>query len=115
MLDFEDYSFTQPAFLVTIITEAVIKDSVITLLKNLRVVNYTVSTVQGEGRHLRFLAATETQPGTQVANLVETPVEIRTLVSQELSNVILHTLKEQRGKFAIIAYRQPVEALAEDL
>lgn len=144
MLDFEQVSLTQPATLVTIVTEAVLKDSIILLLKNLKVKGYTVTEVKGEGRCPRLVPglteavaeisanqpaaveataetsqretsqpAAETSVKTQVEIQVETPVEVRAVVSQDLSNVILYALKEHQHHFAIVAYRQQVEAMGE--
>jgi nitrogen regulatory protein PII len=109
MLDFDQFSFVEPAYLVTIISESVLEESIIKLLKNLKVKSYTVSQVQGEGRYMRRSADPEA-----TASMVETGVEIRAIVSQELSNVILYALKEQRKDFAIFAYRQQVETLIDD-
>jgi nitrogen regulatory protein PII len=120
MLDFEQSSLdelVQPAVLVTIICEAVLKDSVVGLLKNLKVKGYTVTEARGEGRYEALRDAksdSETGEETLVASVVETQVEVRALVSKDLSNVILHALKEQQKNFAIMAYRQTVEALASD-
>lgn len=128
MLDFEQSSLdelVQPAVLVTIICETVLKDSVVGLLKNLRVKSYTVTEAKGEYR-LETLreensdhetadeTADETEAETPPSPSVETQVEVRALVSKDLSNVILHALKEQQKIFAIMAYRQTVEALASD-
>jgi nitrogen regulatory protein PII len=124
MLDFEQSSLdelVQPAFLVTIICEAVLRDSVVGLLRNLKVQSYTVTNVTGQGRCGSFadatLAATAKPIGDdpdQMMTEVELEVEIRALASKDLSNVILHTLKEQQRNFSIVAYRQTVEALAAD-
>lgn len=124
MLDFEQSSLdelVQPAVLVTIICETVLKDSVVGLLKNLKVKGYTVAEVEGEGR---FESLREVNSDTEsddselerasLSTTLATQVEVRTLVSKDLSNVILHVLKEQQKNFAIIAYRQTVEALASD-
>ncbi|MBI4780014.1 MAG: hypothetical protein HY785_01690 [Oscillatoriophycideae cyanobacterium NC_groundwater_1537_Pr4_S-0.65um_50_18] len=118
MLDFEQVSLVQPATLVTIATEAVLKDSIITLLKNLKVKSYTITDVSGEGRCPRLVEVpsgegTETATETKVETHIATPIEIRAIVSQDLSNVILYTLKEYQHEFAIVAYRQAVEALGE--
>lgn len=125
MLDFEQSSLdelVQPAVLVTIICETVLKDSLIIFLKNLKVKGYTVSQVEGEGRFESFREVSgdnelenelESRNELIVAH-VETQVEVRALVSKDLSNVILHALKEQQKNFAIMAYRQTVEALASD-
>jgi hypothetical protein len=120
MLDFEQSSLdelVQPAVLVTIICETVLRDSVVGLLKNLKVKGYTVTEAQGEGRYEALRDAnsdSETGEETAVASVIETQVEVRALVSKDLSNVILHALKEQQKNFAIMAYRQTVEALASD-
>jgi nitrogen regulatory protein PII len=120
MLDFEQTSLdelVQPAILVTIICEAVLKDSVVDLLRNLKVKGYSVSAVEGAGRY-EAIGGTSSETdeiGTEtlVKDSVATNVEIRAIVSKELSNVVLYALKEQQRHFAITAYRQTVEALSE--
>jgi hypothetical protein len=119
MLDFEQSSLdelVQPAYLVTIICEAILKDSVVGLLKNLKVQGYTVAEVAGEGRFLSFAdASPDASPDAKSDSTpVALQVEIRALVSKDLSQVILHTLKEPQQEFMIMAYRQTVEALARD-
>jgi nitrogen regulatory protein PII len=117
MLDFEQSSLdelVQPAFLVTIICEAVLKDSVVGLLKNLKVQGFTVTDVVGQGRYGSFADAIGEAPETPVMTDVKLEVEVRALVSKDLSNVILYTLKEQQQNFTIMAYRQTVEALSAD-
>ncbi|MBW4515046.1 MAG: hypothetical protein KME11_07465 [Timaviella obliquedivisa GSE-PSE-MK23-08B] len=120
MLDFEQSSLdelVQPAVLVTIICETVLKDSVVGLLRNLKVKSYTVTEVEGKGRFEALAGANDDsklESETPLTTYVETQVEVRTLVSKDLSNVILYTLKEQQKNFTIIAYRQTVEALASD-
>jgi len=124
MLDFEQSSLdelVQPAILVTIICETVLKESVVGLLKNLKVQGYTVTEVEGEGRYKSIREANsdselekEALVATGVATGVKIQVEVRALVSKDLSNVILHALKEQQKNFEIMAYRQTVEALASD-
>jgi len=120
MLDFEQSSpdeLVQPTVLVTIICESVLKQSVVSLLKSLKVQGYTVAEVEGEGRFesLRGLSSdnesNESEEKTSTVTIVATQVEVRALVSKDLSNVILHALKEQQKNFAIMAYRQTVEAL----
>ncbi|NJM68967.1 MAG: hypothetical protein HC862_01405 [Scytonema sp. RU_4_4] len=91
----------QPAVLITIISETVLKDRIVKLLKSHNVSGYTISQVQGEGGH-----------GRRLADLAgyNTNIEIKTIVSLEVSNAILWALKEERGKHALIAFRQNVEA-----
>jgi nitrogen regulatory protein PII len=116
MLDFEQSSpdeLVQPAVLLTIICEAVLKDSVVSLLKNLKVQGYTVTEVAGEGRQ-EFVGKADDGERKIVVTQVPLQTEVRALVSKDLSNVILYTLKEQQRHFTILAYRQMVEALAND-
>ncbi|NJO79200.1 MAG: hypothetical protein HC827_12205 [Cyanobacteria bacterium RM1_2_2] len=120
MFDFEDYSLTQPAVLVTILTEAILKDSIEKLLKNLKVFGYSISETPGAVKRIQQFgqiatvqtAATEANTD-QVESYAATRLEIRAVVSPELSNVILIALKEQQRQFAVLVYRQKVEALVE--
>lgn len=119
MLDFEDYSLTQPAVLVTILTEAALQSSLEKLLKNLKVYGYSISAIPGSVKRVQQYgqltpqADTETQIETQTENYDKANLEIRAVVSPELSNVILFALKEQQRQFPILVYRQKVEALVE--
>lgn len=92
----------EPAVLLTIIGETVLKDSIIQLLKSNSVSGYTINQVQGEGGHGRRLG--------DMAGY-NTNIEIKTIVSPEVSDAILLALKEHQGKHALIAFRQNVEAL----
>ncbi|GAA6619557.1 P-II family nitrogen regulator [Scytonema sp. NUACC26] len=91
----------QPAVLITIIGETVLKDRIVKLLKNHSVSGYTISQVQGEGGHGRRLSDL---PG------YNTNIEIKTIVSLEVSDAILSALKEEQGKHALIAFRHSIEA-----
>jgi nitrogen regulatory protein PII len=116
MLDFENSlldSLIQPAYLVTIVTESVLEESIVELLKRLKVKSYRVSAVQGEGlqrQRLPRLTDAETIIDTSVA----TNLEIQAVVSEELSKVILFTLKAHQKDFSITAYRQKIEAMADE-
>lgn len=110
-MDFDQFSLVEPAFLVTIVSEVVLKDSIVTLLKNLKVKSYVVNEVEGGGRYIPRSADPDAETE---GNPSEPQVEIRAIVSEELSNVILYALKEQQQDFAIFAYRQKVEALIQD-
>lgn len=92
----------QPAILLTIIGETVLKDPIVKLLKSHSVSGYTINQVQGEGSH-----------GRRLGDLVgyNTNIEIKTIVSLEVSDAILWSIKEYQGKHALIAFRQNVEAL----
>lgn len=94
----------QPAILLTIITENVLTDSIVKLLKQEGVTGYTLAQVQGDGSHGRRMGD---MPG------YNTNIEIKTIVSSETSDVILTALKDHKGNHALIAYRHPVEALLD--
>ena len=89
--------------LLTIIAETVLKDPIVKLLKNYEVSGYTINQVQGEGSHGRRLG--------DIAGY-NTNIEIKTLVSLEVSDAILESIKDYQGKHALLAFRQNVEALA---
>ncbi|MBD2446332.1 hypothetical protein H6G76_03980 [Nostoc sp. FACHB-152] len=91
----------ESAVLITIIGETVLKDRIVKLLKTYDVSGYTISQVQGEGGH-----------GRRLADLAgyNTNIEIKIIVSLEVSDAILDALKEERGKHALIAFRHNIEA-----
>ncbi|OUL20692.1 hypothetical protein [Nostoc sp. 106C] len=91
----------QPAVLITIIGETVLKERIVKLLKSYDVSGYTISQVQGEGGH-----------GKRLADMAgyNTNIEIKTIVSLEVSDAIFCALKEEQGKHALIAFRHNVEA-----
>jgi hypothetical protein len=115
MLDFEEYSLTQPAVLVTILSEAILRSSIEKLLKKLKVYGYSVSEVDGVAKRVqKFSSPPQTDAlETAIENYATTSIEVRAVVSPELSNVIIYALKEQQREFAILVYRQKVEALIE--
>jgi nitrogen regulatory protein PII len=93
----------EPAVLLTIICETVLKDRIVQILKNHSVSGYTINQVQGEGGHGRRLSD---------MSGYNTNIEIKTVVSPEISDAILWAVKEHKGKHALIAFRQNVEALS---
>lgn len=113
MLDFEQSALpVEPAFLVTIVSETILKESLLMLLTKLNVKSYTISEVQGAGRYMRRSA--DPAAATSDNQMIETNLEIKAIVSEELSNVILYALKEQQRDFAVFVYRQQVESLIEE-
>lgn len=92
----------QPAVLLTIIAETVLKDAIVDLFKSNNVSGYTVNQVQGEGSHGKRLG--------DIAGY-NTNIEIKTIVSLEVSDSIFWSIKDHQGKHALIAFRQNVEAL----
>lgn len=120
MLDFEDYSLTQPAVLVTILSEAILRSSIEKLLKSLKVYGYSVSEVDGVAKRVRKFSSQQSRHenngeavDTEIESYATTSIEVRAVVAPELSNVILFALKEQQREFAIVVYRQKIEALIE--
>jgi len=93
---------SQKAVLVVIIGETVLEDRIIKLLQDLGVTGYTLSQAQGAGRH-----------GSRKGDLVgyNTNIELKTVVSQEVSEAIFSGLAEYQSNHALIAFRQNVEAL----
>ncbi|NCR20198.1 MAG: hypothetical protein GPJ22_25010 [Microcystis aeruginosa LL13-03] len=93
----------KPAVLVVIIGETVLQDRMIKLLQELGVTGYTLSQAQGAGRH-----------GSRQGDMVgyNTNIEIKTVVSQEVSEAIFSGLVEYQANHALIAFRQNVEALS---
>lgn len=92
------------AILLTIIAETVLKDAIVQLFKSYSVSGYTVNQVQGEGSHGRRLG--------DMAGY-NTNIEIKAIVSQEISDVILLSVKDYQGKQALMVFRQNVEVLAD--
>lgn len=92
----------QPAVLLTIIAETVLKDAIVDLFKSNSVSGYTINQVQGEGSHGKRLG--------DIAGY-NTNVEIKTIVSLEVSDSIFWSIKDYQGNHALIAFRQNVEAL----
>ncbi|AKG22658.1 P-II family nitrogen regulator [Calothrix sp. 336/3] len=92
---------TEPAVLITIIGETVLKDRIVKLLKTHNVSGYTINQVQGEGGH-----------GRRLSDLAgyNTNIEIKTIVSREISDAIFWGLQEEQRKHALIAFRHNVEA-----
>jgi len=84
----------QPAVLLTIIGETVLKDRIVQLLKSHSVSGYTINQVQGEGSQGRRLG--------DMASY-NTNIEVKTIVSPEVSDAILCSIKEYQGQRAVIA------------
>lgn len=94
----------QPTILITIIAESVLQDRLIKLLKSHKVSGYTISSVRGEGGHGRRMG--------DIAGY-NTNIEIKTLVSPEVSDAIMLDLKQNQDGHGLIAYRHNVEALSD--
>ena len=94
----------KPAILITIISEFVLKDRIVKLLKSKDVTGYTISEVRGEGGHGRRMG--------DIAGY-NTNVEIKTVVTTELSDDIFKALRELRNGHALVAFRHNVEILSD--
>ena len=94
-------SFNQ-GILVTIVCEAVLQDRLIKLLTVSGVSGYTIVPVQGAGSH-----------GKRTGDMAgyNTNIEVKTIVSPEVSDQLLEKLKEFPSTYALIAFRQNVEGL----
>jgi hypothetical protein len=94
----------QPAVLLTIIAETVLKDAILQMFKTYSVSGYTINQVQGEGSH-----------GQRLGDMAgyNTNIEIKAIVPQDISDAIFWSIKDYQGKQAIIAFRQNVEALVD--
>ena len=94
----------KPVVLITIIGESVLRERIVKLLKSKGVTGYTISEVRGEGGHGRRLG--------DIAGY-NTNIEIKTLVTPDVSDDIFQDLAEMRNGYALIAFRHEVEALSE--
>ncbi|MEQ9369022.1 MAG: hypothetical protein RIG63_08315 [Coleofasciculus chthonoplastes F3-SA18-01] len=92
----------KPAVLITIISESVLKERLIKLLKSKGVTGFTINDVLGEGGH-----------GRRMGDIVgyNTNIEMKSVVSAEVSDEIFQTLVEMENSHALIAFRHDVEML----
>ena len=88
--------------LVTIIGEAVLQERLIHLLTELKVSGYTIVPAKGAGSHGRRMG--------DIAGY-NTNVEIKTIVTSEVSTQLLEALNPLRETYALIAFCQTVEGL----
>ena len=90
------------ATLVTIIGEAVLQNRLIQLLNDLKVSGYTLVPVQGAGSHGRRMG--------DIAGY-NTNIELKTIVSHDVSDQLMEALKPSQETHALIVFRQTVEGL----
>lgn len=88
--------------LVTIICEAVLQHRLIHLLNTLDASGYTIIPAQGAGSH-----------GQRMGDIAgfNTNIQVKTIVSSEVSEQLLEELKQYRDSHALIAFRQKVDGL----
>ncbi|MEW5858659.1 MAG: DUF3240 family protein [Cyanobacteriota bacterium] len=89
-------------YLVTIICETVLQDRLVKLLSTLGASGYTIIPAKGAGSHGRRMG--------DIAGY-NTNIEVKTIVTKEISDQLLEDLKELSGNHALIAFRQKVEGL----
>ena len=94
-------SFNQ-GILVTIICEAVLQDRLVKLLQTIGVSGYTIIPAQGAGSHGRRMG--------DVAGY-NTNIEVKTIVTAEVSEQLFEKLKQFQATHALIVFRQKVEGL----
>ena len=89
-------------YLVTIICETVLQDRLVKLLSGLGASGYTIIPAKGAGSH-----------GKRMGDIAgyNTNIEVKTIVSKEISDQLLEDLKELSSNHALIAFRQKVEGL----
>jgi nitrogen regulatory protein PII len=92
----------KPTVLLTIICESVLRQRIVQLLKSKGASGYTINDVLGEGGHGRRLGDI---PG------FNTNIEVKTLISIDVSDEIIQGLSEMRKDHALIAFQHEVDAL----
>lgn len=88
--------------LLTIIGEAMLQDRLILLLTQANVSGYTIVPAQGAGSH-----------GKRMGDIAgyNTNIEIKTIVTAELSDKLFKLLTPLQERNALIVFRQTVEGL----
>jgi hypothetical protein len=96
-------STKKAAVLVVIIGETFLEERIIQLLRDLGVMGYTLSQAQGAGYH-----------GNRQGDIVgyNTNIEIKTIVSESVSQSIFSGLKDYQANHALIVFKQAVEDLS---
>ncbi|MBD2771988.1 P-II family nitrogen regulator [Iningainema tapete] len=94
----------QPAVLITIIGETVLQDRILQMLTSLGATGYTLTPARGVGSH-----------GRQMGDIAgyNTNIEVKTIVSQSVSDDIFSSIADYKTHHALIAFRQNVEALMD--
>ncbi len=91
-------------FLVTIISERILRDELVELIKKNGGTGYTISDVGGEGSR-----------GTRVSDFEGKNVKIEAVVSREVGNKIIDQVAEHYFEnYAVIVYANPVKVVRGD-
>lgn len=91
-------------FLVTIISERILKDDIIDLIKEKGAKGHTITDTTGEGSR-----------GTRVSDFEGKNVKIETVVSKEVGNQIIDSISDVYFEnYAVIVYANPVKVVRGD-
>lgn len=91
-------------FLVTIVSERILKDDIVQILKDKGAKGYTITDVKGEGSR-----------GTRVSDFQGRNVKIETVVGRDVGNKIIDTVSEKYFEsYAVITYATPVKVVRGD-
>jgi len=91
-------------FLVTIVTERILRDDIISLIKEQGSKGHTITDTTGEGSR-----------GTRVSDFEGKNVKIETVVSRDVGNKIIDVISEAYFEnYAVIVYANPVKVVRGD-
>jgi len=94
----------QDLFLVTIITERILRDEILEELDEIGVSGYTITDVTGEGSR-----------GIRASDWEGRNVKIESVVSKQKGDKIIESVAEKYFEnYAVIAYGQPVKVVRGD-
>lgn len=91
-------------FLVTIISERILKDDLIELVEKAGAKGYTITDVEGEGSR-----------GTRVSDFEGKNIKIEIVLSRDVGNKIIDQIAEHYFEnYAVIVYANPVKVVRGD-
>ena len=91
-------------FIVTIVSERILRDEIIELIKEAGAKGHTITDTTGEGSR-----------GTRVSDFEGKNVKIETVVSREVGNKIIDEVSEHYFEnYAVIVYAHPVKVVRGD-
>lgn len=91
-------------FLVTIVTERILRDEIIDLIKEKGAKGHTITDTTGEGSR-----------GTRVSDFEGKNVKIESVVSRDVGNKIIDAISEVYFEnYAVIVYAHPVKVVRGD-
>lgn len=91
-------------FLVTIVTERILRDDIIDLIKEKGAKGFTITDVEGVGSR-----------GTRVSDFEGKNVKIEAVVGRDVGNAIIDSVSEKYFEnYAVITYTSPVKVVRGD-